>query len=167
MKCRNCSCCQRGWFPSSPKSYVCIGVKEPFIIDNINVECTEYPENRAEIKTEYNFKVGDKVITSTGKTGVIESICDCKHCKERGFYEPQVKTINGVGTIWISNIDKENDFRSFYQIGEYYFGNIDKETVEYDIENEARKIKEATENMYEYKRQLKRLELFEELGIKL
>lgn len=115
---------------------------------------------------EYNFKVGDKVITSTGETGVIESICDCKYCKERGFCEPQVKTINGVGAIWISNIDKENDFRSFYQIGDYLFGNIDKEAVERAIENESRKIKEATENLYTYKRQLKRLNVIEELGIK-
>lgn len=115
---------------------------------------------------EYDFKVGDKVITSTGQTGVIESICDCKNCKERGFCEPNVRTINGVGEIYITDNDKRVGFKSFYQIGEYLFGNIDKESVEYDIENESRKIEEATNNMYTYKRQLKRLNIIEALGVK-
>ena len=46
MKCKECSCCRLGWFSSRPNSYVCIGVPEPFVIDNIDVECTEYPERR-------------------------------------------------------------------------------------------------------------------------
>lgn len=166
MKCKECDCCKKGWFKSKPNDYICIGVKEPFVIDDINVECTEYPEKRTETKMEYNFKVGDKVITSTGQTGVIESICDCKRCKERGFCEPNVKTINGVGKIYITDNDKRVGFKSFYQIGEYLFGNIDKESVGYDIENESRKIEEATNNMYTYKRQLERLNTIEDLGIK-
>lgn len=36
----------------------------------------------------YNFKVGDKVVTVYGETGVIVDICTCDNCKERGFYEP-------------------------------------------------------------------------------
>ena len=44
MKCKECSSCKKGWY--SPDEYVCIGVKEPFIIRDINVECTEYPEYR-------------------------------------------------------------------------------------------------------------------------
>lgn len=164
MKCKQCSSCIKGWFSSKPDDYVCTGVKEPFIIQDINVECTEYEEKRDN--KEYNFKVGDKVITSTGQTGVIESICDCEYCRERGFCEPQVTTINGVGKIWITNNDKRVDFASFYQIGDYYFGNIDKEVVEYDIENETRKIEEATQDRAEYQRQLKRLEILEEFRIK-
>ena len=50
MKCRECSCCRKGWFESRPNSYVCIGVKEPFVIDNINVQCTEYPEKNKKNK---------------------------------------------------------------------------------------------------------------------
>lgn len=46
MKCRECDCCFKGYFASKPNAYVCIGVKEPFIIDDTNVECTEYPEKR-------------------------------------------------------------------------------------------------------------------------
>lgn len=46
MKCRECSCAEKGYFKSLPEAYVCIGVKEPFVIGNIDVECTEYPEYR-------------------------------------------------------------------------------------------------------------------------
>ena len=46
MKCIDCNCCRKGWFDFAPDVYVCIGVKEPFAINNINRECTEYPEKR-------------------------------------------------------------------------------------------------------------------------
>lgn len=42
MKCKACSSCRKGYFESKPDKYVCIGVKEPFVIENINDECTEY-----------------------------------------------------------------------------------------------------------------------------
>ena len=64
----------------------------------------------------YTFKVGDKVITDDGRTGTIRSICYCDRCKERGFYEPKVQMDIGVDQIWITDTDKENGFRSFYQI---------------------------------------------------
>lgn len=42
MKCRECEYAKRGWFKSVPEAYVCIGVKEPFVIrDYPNAECTE------------------------------------------------------------------------------------------------------------------------------
>jgi hypothetical protein len=44
MKCKDCQSCRKGYFKSLPNSYVCIGIKEPFIISDINAECTEYPE---------------------------------------------------------------------------------------------------------------------------
>ena len=71
------------------------------------------------------FKVGDKVITSTGKVGVITNICECDQCKKRGFYEPEVKVVIGTGAIWITDNDKRVNFRSFYQIGDHIYGNID------------------------------------------
>lgn len=72
---------------------------------------------------EYNFKVGDEVITADGCVGVITSICDCEYCKARGFLEPQVETKIG-DYIWVSNFHKENGFCDFYKIGDYVFGNI-------------------------------------------
>lgn len=46
MKCKNCSVCKRGWFESLPDAYVCTGVLEPFVIEDIDVECTQYRERR-------------------------------------------------------------------------------------------------------------------------
>ena len=46
MKCKDCEYCRNGWFPSSPDLYVCIGVKHPIVIDDIDCECTEYPERK-------------------------------------------------------------------------------------------------------------------------
>lgn len=43
MKCKECTACCKGWFESKPESYVCIGVKEPFIIDDIYQECIVCP----------------------------------------------------------------------------------------------------------------------------
>ena len=77
----------------------------------------------------YGFKVGDKVITADGRVGIIESICDCEKCKERGFYEPSVKMTIGYSQIWISYNDKINGFENFYQIGNRVFGNINKQAV--------------------------------------
>lgn len=75
------------------------------------------------------FKVGDKVITADGRIGTIRSICYCDRCKERGFYEPKVVTDVGSDPIWITDTDKEDDFKSFYQIGDRVFGNLDEESL--------------------------------------
>lgn len=54
MKCCECSACRKGWFESQPDSYVCIGVLEPFIISDVNAECTEYPEKKTgHVKHKY------------------------------------------------------------------------------------------------------------------
>lgn len=41
MKCRDCDYKMKGFFACEPDKYVCIGVKEPFVIDDIDKECTE------------------------------------------------------------------------------------------------------------------------------
>lgn len=46
MKCKDCDACVKGWFTSNPDDYVCIGVPDPFVIDDINAECTEYDDKR-------------------------------------------------------------------------------------------------------------------------
>ena len=48
MKCKNCDACHKGYFKSKPDDYVCTGVCEPFVISNIDNECTEYPEKNKE-----------------------------------------------------------------------------------------------------------------------
>ena len=48
LKCKDCSSCKKGYFASRPDEYVCIGVKVPFIIDDIEGFCTKYPEKNRE-----------------------------------------------------------------------------------------------------------------------
>ena len=105
-----------------------------------------------EITSE--FKVGDKVITSYGEVGVIKSICDCDKCKQRGFLEPQVETEIGVGRIWITDTDKENGFKSFYQIGDYVFGNTDEEFILTSIDYARERFENEVRNISELQKQL-------------
>lgn len=42
MKCKDCNACKKGLWASKPDAYICIGVKEPFEILDIEQECTEY-----------------------------------------------------------------------------------------------------------------------------
>lgn len=54
MKCIECDSCKKGWFTCHPDNYVCTGVKEPFIIPDVNKECYEYPEKRTvQVKHKY------------------------------------------------------------------------------------------------------------------
>lgn len=99
------------------------------------------------------FKVGDQVITDDGRTGVIEDICDCDRCRDRGFYEPRVKMTIGNDQIWITDIDKKNGFISYYQIGDQVFGNIDADAKERIKE----RIAELRNELTEYESQLNML----------
>ena len=113
---------------------------------------------------EYDFKVGDVVVTSTGESGIIESICDCDRCRKRGFYEPNVKLTEGVYDIYITDNDKNNGFSNFYKIGKYVFGNIDKESIQRDIDSEERCIEESTKRLEIYRNQLIMMSALEYLG---
>lgn len=130
--------------------------------DNLEHEEDFFDMSNEDISLmEYDFKVGDKVVTSTGQIGAITNICNCDRCKERGFYEPDVLTTNGVDKIYITDNDKRTKFRSFYSIGKYKFGNLDKDCVKRDIENETNRIEESTSRLIEYNRQLVRLNYLE------
>ena len=80
-----------------------------------------------------SFKSGDKVITADGRTGTITSICKCDSCAKRGFYEPTIKMDDG-STEYIMISDKEDGFKSYYQIGDGVFGNLDEESVIKELE---------------------------------
>ena len=107
---------------------------------------------------ESEFKVGDIVITSTGQKGVIEEICDCEMCMERGFLEPVVRTESGVGSISITYEDKKNGFRDFYKIGDHKFGNIDMEYVTSEMLSLAQVVESSMEMLKGYTAQLKTLQ---------
>jgi hypothetical protein len=86
----------------------------------------------------YTFKVGDKVITDDGRTGTITDICTCDRCKERGFYEPTVDF--GDYTDYIMFSEKNDGFKSYYQIGDRVFGNLDEESVNKEIDECQKKM---------------------------
>lgn len=92
MKCKVCIHAKKGYFQNLPDEYVCIGVPEPFIIKDIESECTEYEEYKDEkievITVKYNSAsainigtpcliCGDNVTIIDDKEG--PKICDkCK-----------------------------------------------------------------------------------------
>ena len=134
-------------------------VEETEMFDCDNNIVTTYT-NKAHLcdECQYNeltcgFKVGDRVITDDGRVGVIESICDCDKCKDRGFYEPNVKMTIGDCQIWITDTDKRNGFISYYQIGDQVFGNVDNGAEE----RIKQRITELRHELAEYESQLNML----------
>ena len=94
------------------------------------------------VKLDYNFKVGDKVITTFGEVGRITSVCTCDSCARRGFYEPTwVEDISGdIHYITIS--DAVTGFGTFYQIGEYKFCSLfNKQFIEQRISDYEKELK--------------------------
>ena len=67
MQCKNCDCCKLGYFKNRPNDYVCTGVKHPFVIFDINNECTEYPD--CKIKTAKIYQP-DEAKAFVGDTGI-------------------------------------------------------------------------------------------------
>ena len=88
------------------------------------------------------FKVGDRVITSKGEIGVITDICTCDGCTTRGFFEPIIETVVGNYTIMCTDSDARDGFKSFYQIGDQVYGNLDGEELLCDIAMIKNHIKE-------------------------
>lgn len=63
MKCSECNSCVKGFFNNQPEVYACIGVKHPFVIRDINQECTEYPELKERKNFEFNLPKTQSKIT--------------------------------------------------------------------------------------------------------
>lgn len=114
------------------------------LYDRLDLSIEDFMKTPMEelILLDNSFKVGDEVITSTGKVGVITDICTCNFCKERGFYEPTVETTTGDGTIRITDNDKRVNFASFYKIGNNVYGNIDEDSLSYEMNSVDKEIKD-------------------------
>ena len=104
--------------------------------------------------SDYEFVVGDKVVTIYGEVGHIIDICKCRKCVERGFYEPTWKIDDSGDVDWITINNAERGFDDFYQIGKYRFGHTFNKSVvrAMIIEEEA-----------ELRRLKRRLQVMEEL----
>ena len=84
MKCRDCKACKKGWFSSSPDEYVCIGVPDPFVIDDVDTECTEYEDKRSRERRDMK----DKETITKALEACSEYLCDeCpyKYLEDRNF----------------------------------------------------------------------------------
>lgn len=91
---------------------------------------------------DYEFNIGDEVITSEGEKGAITRICTCSSCERRGFYEPFWADENDCWEHCISIYDAESGFSNFYKIGKYKFNNIfDKAEVLRTIECHEEELK--------------------------
>ena len=78
---------------------------------------------------KYEFHVGDYVEDITGRIGYINSICHCKYCKERGFYEPHIMYNNG-DTDYITAYEYDKGLLDYNRIGQYDFTKKDEGKIE-------------------------------------
>lgn len=69
---------------------------------------------------KYDFRVGDYVEDVTGRTGYINSICQCRDCGARGFYEPHVIYTDG-DSDYITAYEYKKGFPGYKRIGQYEF----------------------------------------------
>lgn len=84
---------------------------------------------------DYEFHIGDEVITIEGVKGKITSICKCKYCEERGFYELFWENEYNKVEECITIYDMEDGFSRFYKIAKYRFNDFNKGEVLQEIEN--------------------------------
>ena len=71
--------------------------------------------------SDYEFAIGDKVVTICGDVGHIVDICKCDRRIERGFFELTWRSDINHNVGWITIYDAERGFDDFYQIGKYRF----------------------------------------------
>ena len=102
---------------------------------------------------DYEFHVGDEVITAEGVIGKITNICTCDRCERRGFYEPFWSTKNDKWEHCIHKYVAENGFRGFYKIGKYHFDDFDKGEVLRNMgyhEDQLKKLRNQLKVIEEY-----------------
>lgn len=81
---------------------------------------------------EYEFCLGDTVITTDGIVGKIIGFCDCDECRKRGFLEPLWEDEESEQFITIHSI--KNGLRGFHRIGKHLLRPFDKDWIESEIE---------------------------------
>ena len=110
--------------------------------------------------SDYEFAIGDKVITIYGDVGRVVDICKCASCVKRGFHELTWKLdggIDGIDADWITIHDAEEGFDEYYQIGKYRFNH------EFNREYVRSMISDKEAEVARLKRQLEVIEELEKL----
>lgn len=102
MKCKDCNYCKIGHFREMPNDYVCTGVKRPFVIDDVNQECTEYPEKTGKYSYKFVKPYQPKEVEAfVGDTGIYVPSetygCHKLLMSKEIFVEAYNKWINGDG----------------------------------------------------------------------
>lgn len=83
--------------------------------------------------SDYIFKIGDEVIDIEGVKGVVTDICECKRCKQRGFFELEWMDEENE-YYYITDHAAKNGFIDYYKIGNYRFNAFRRDLVEGEIE---------------------------------
>lgn len=79
---------------------------------------------------DYEFYIGDIVITTNGEMGKIIDFCDCEWCLERGFCEPMWIEEDDYSYVdYITITEAQAGFKRFYQIGKYRFNDFNKDKI--------------------------------------
>ena len=108
--------------------------------------------------SDYEFAVGDRVVTIYGVVGHVVDICRCDRCPERGFRELTWRSDADHYVGWITIYDAERGFDDFYQIGKYRFDHKFDKTVL------CLMIKEKEAELASLKKQLEMMEELEKEG---
>ena len=108
--------------------------------------------------SDYEFAVGDKVVTICGDVGHIVDICKCERCLERGFCELTWRSDINHDVGWITIYDAERDLDDLYQIGKYRFDH------EFNREYVRSMISDKEAEVARLKRQLEVMEELEKEG---
>ena len=90
------------------------------------------------IYNNYEFNIGDEVITVDGEKGKIVDICECEYCIERGFPELTWKRDFDGSEGYITHLQAKRNFSNFYRIGKHRFGEFDKAGIQLFIDKYER-----------------------------
>lgn len=99
MRCINCDACIKGYHKDEPEKYFCIGVKEPFEIQDVNGKCSEYKDQHKylnELSEKYtNLNLDLYPFDSPNKKRYADQI------KEYGFDIRETFILDITLVIWL------------------------------------------------------------------
>lgn len=114
MKCRECDACVK-----QGNEYVCIGVKEPFVIDNIEMECSEYP-NFSQSGTMYSINEDGTLGEKIGTCDMLKGKINMKHKYLQELY-PDGKLPFPYGEEDYHDFDERDTFNMDYTLAAWLY----------------------------------------------